>query len=182
MLAEDFFARETLVVARELIGTELVVGRCAGRIVETEAYKTDAASHYVTRRNQAVFMRETHAHVYVYFIYGMYHCLNFTTDSTAPGAILIRAAEPLRGIELMRQRRRTTDIRKLARGPGCLCQAFAIDLSFNGLPIGKKIRVLPRRDKPAIETTRRIGISQAVELPWRFYERDSQFTSPHPRE
>ena len=79
-LDPEFFSRDTLVVARDLIGATLVVGRCEGRIVETEAYTTDAASHSVTRRNQASTMRETFGRVYVYFIYGMYYCLNFTTE------------------------------------------------------------------------------------------------------
>ncbi|HWA98302.1 MAG TPA: DNA-3-methyladenine glycosylase [Pirellulales bacterium] len=180
-LEKDFFARDTLTVARDLIGTVMSVGRCAGRIVETEAYTTDAASHYVTRRNQAIHMRETHGHLYVYFIYGMYYCLNFTTDASAPGAILIRAAEPLRGVERMLERRKTKDVRKLATGPGRLCQAFGIDLSFNGLPIGGKFKVFAREDSPRIATTPRIGISQARDLPWRFYELGNAFVCPHPR-
>jgi DNA-3-methyladenine glycosylase len=180
-LGSSFFARDTLTVARDLIGTVMSVGRCAGRIVETEAYKTDAASHFVTRRNQAVYMRETHAHIYVYFIYGMYYCLNFTTDRDGPGAILIRAAEPLRGINLMLERRKTGDRRKLATGPGRLCQAFGIDLRFNGLKIGRELKVQARRDEPRVAVTPRIGISQALELPWRFYEEGNAFVSPHPR-
>src|SRR3569623_3211353 len=179
-LGSSFFARDTLAEARDLIGTVMSVGPCAGRIVETEAYKTDAAAHFVTRRNQAVYMRETHAHLYVYFIYGMYYCLNFTTDRDGPGAILIRAAEPLRGIDVMFERRKTGDRRKLATGPGRLCQAGGIDLKFNGLKIGRELKVQARRDEPQVAVTPRIGISQAVELPWRFYEEGNAFVSPHP--
>jgi DNA-3-methyladenine glycosylase len=179
-LTREFFARDTLTVASDLIGTVMVVGRCAGRIVETEAYTTDAASHHVTRRNQAAFMRETYGRIYIYFIYGMYYCLNFTTDRDGPGAVLIRAVEPLRGIEAMSERRKTSDMRRLATGPGRVCQAFGIDLGLNGLKIGRELKVQPRTDEPVVEVTPRIGISQAVELPWRFYERDNAFVCPHP--
>jgi DNA-3-methyladenine glycosylase len=176
-LAADFFARDTIEVARDLIGTTLVVGNCQGRIVETEAYTTDAASHSVTRRNQSQTMRETFGRVYVYFIYGMYYCLNFTTDRTGPGAVLIRAAEPLRGIEQMSVRRGTTDLRLLASGPGRLCQAFGIDLDFNGERIGRKIKLKARVDAPHVGVSRRIGISAATDLEWRFFDRDSRFVS-----
>src|SRR4051794_33527265 len=106
-LKAEFFARDTVTVARALIGTTMMVGDCAGRIVETEAYTTDAASHSVTRRKQATVMRETFGHIYVYLIYGMYYCLNFTSDRAGPGAVLIRAVEPTAGIDLMMARRRT---------------------------------------------------------------------------
>src|SRR5829696_7961310 len=113
-LSEEFFARDTVSVARDLIGATMIVGSCEGRIVETEAYTTDAASHAVTRRNQAAAMRETFGHVYVYLIYGMYYCLNFTTERDGVGAALIRAVAPRGGIDLMIKRRRTIDVRKLA--------------------------------------------------------------------
>ena len=176
-LGPDFFSRDTLLVARELIGATLVVGRCEGRIVETEAYTTDAASHSVTRRNQASTMRETFGRVYVYFIYGMYYCLNFTTDREGPGAVLIRAAEPARGTDLMMKRRETTEMKKLASGPGRLCEAFGIDLRMNGRHIGREIKLRPRTDDPAISSSRRIGISRAAELEWRFYETDNPYVS-----
>ncbi|HSB09469.1 MAG TPA: DNA-3-methyladenine glycosylase [Blastocatellia bacterium] len=176
-LTPDFFSRDTLEVARDLIGTVLVVGPCEGRIVETEAYTTDAASHSVTRPNQAAHMRRTFGHVYVYFIYGMYYCLNFTADREGPGAVLIRAVEPIRGIASMRDRRGTTDVRKLASGPGRLCEAFGIDLGFNGEQIGRRIKVRARRGAPGVESSRRIGISKATDLDWRFYERGNPFVS-----
>jgi DNA-3-methyladenine glycosylase len=176
-LDAEFFARDTLEVARDLIGTVLGVGRCEGRIVETEAYTTDLASHSVTRPNQSLVMQHTFAHVYVYFIYGMYYCLNFTTDRTAPGAVLIRAAEPTRGVELMKQRRGRDDVRRLASGPGRLCEAFGIDLSFNGGRIGDRIKVRARKTTPEIGVSKRIGISKDAHLEWRFYERGSPFVS-----
>ncbi|MFY9557597.1 MAG: DNA-3-methyladenine glycosylase [Blastocatellia bacterium] len=176
-LNSEFFARETLIVARDLIGSMLVVGECEGRIVETEAYTIDAASHSVMRPRQSAVMQHTYGHVYVYFIYGMYYCLNFTTDREGPGAVLIRAVEPTRGLELMQARRGTGDIRKLASGPGRLCEAFGIDLSNNGQRIGRGIKVKARKTTPAIATSKRIGISRAANLEWRFYEIDSPFVS-----
>lgn len=176
-LDKDFFARDTLAVARDLIGTVLVVGKCEGRIVETEAYKTDLASHAVTRRNQSRIMQETHGHIYVYLIYGMHYCLNFTTDETGPGAVLIRAAEPLRGIDLMKERRGTDDLHRLAGGPGSLSQAFGIDLSLNHELIGKRLKLRPRTSEPRVVVGERVGISQDVELDWRFVDADSPFVS-----
>lgn len=176
-LKPDFFARETTEVARDLIGTEMVVGTCRARIVETEAYTTDAASHSVMRPKQSVVMQHTFGHVYVYFIYGMYYCLNFTTDSQGAGAVLIRAAEPTRGIELMQDRRGIADIKKLTSGPGRLCQALGIDLTFNSERIGRRIKVLTRNSSPEIAASKRIGISRATHLEWRFYDRRSPFVS-----
>jgi DNA-3-methyladenine glycosylase len=176
-LNADFFSRDTVEVARDLIGTVLVVGECHGRIVETEAYTTDDASHAVTRRNQSLTMQKTFGYVYVYFIYGMYYCLNFTTDRSGPGAVLIRAAEPTFGIEVMAERRGTRDVHKLASGPGRLCEAFGIDLRFNGNRIGKQIKLKPRVAESRVVTSRRVGITRAVDLEWRFFERDSPFRS-----
>jgi DNA-3-methyladenine glycosylase len=176
-LTSAFFARDTIEVARDLIGAALIVGDCEGRIVETEAYTTDAASHAVTRPRQSAVMQQTFGRVYVYFIYGMYYCLNFTTDRNGAGAVLIRAAEPTRGFELMTERRRVGDIRKQASGPGRLCQAFGIDLSFNGERIGRRIKVKTRTTTPEIATSKRIGISQDRHLEWRFYEAGSPFVS-----
>jgi DNA-3-methyladenine glycosylase len=176
-LDADFFARDTVEVARELIGATLVVGNCEGRIVETEAYKDDAASHAVTRRSQAALMHQTFGHIYVYLIYGMYYCLNFTTEREGVGAVLIRAVEPVRGIEEMIARRGTADSRKIASGPGRLCQAFGIDLNFNGEPVGRRIKVRAREEVPLVSSGPRIGLSRATDLKWRFYQTDSKFVS-----
>lgn len=176
-LTSAFFARDTIEVARDLIGTVLIAGNCEGRIVETEAYTTDAASHSVMRPKQSAVMQQTFAHVYVYFIYGMYYCLNFTTDREGAGAVLIRAAEPTRGLDLMRERRGASDIRKLASGPGRLCQAFGIDLSLNGELIGRRVKVRIRTTTPEIASSKRIGISRDTHLEWRFYEINSPFVS-----
>jgi DNA-3-methyladenine glycosylase len=154
-----------------------MVGRCEGRIVETEAYTTDAASHSVMRPKQSVVMQTTFGHVYVYFIYGMYFCLNFTTDRNGAGAVLIRAAEPTRGIDLMKERRGTDELRKLASGPGRLCDAFGIDLDFNGERIGKRIKVKARESIPEIAISKRIGISRDAHLEWRYFESGNRFVS-----
>jgi len=176
-LKSDFFARDTLEVARDLIGSTLAVGQCEGRIVETEAYTTDAASHSVMRSRQAAAMRETFGHVYVYLIYGMYYCLNVTTERNGVGAVLIRAAEPVRGIDIMMKRRSTSDVKKLASGPGRLAEAFGIDMSLNGLPLGREIKIKGRRSEPEISTSPRIGITRAADLEWRFYETGNPFVS-----
>jgi len=176
-LTSEFFARDTIEVARDLIGTTITFGECQGRIVETEAYTTDAASHSVMRPRQSIVMQQTFGHVYVYFIYGMYYCLNFTTDREGAGAVLIRAVEPTRGLDLMRKRRGTEDIRKLASGPGRLCQAFGIDLTFTGERIGRHIKVGTRNIRPEIASSQRIGISRARHLEWRFYDQCSPFVS-----
>jgi DNA-3-methyladenine glycosylase len=173
----DFFARDTVTVAQDLIGTTLGVGKCVGRIVETEAYTTDAASHAVTRFHQAQIMRETYGQVYVYLIYGMYYCLNFTTDEKGPGAVLIRAIEPLGGIEEMMKRRGTDDIKKLASGPGRLSQAFDIDLRFNKQAIGRELKLHEPTYTPQISASPRIGITKATELEWRFFETGNPFVS-----
>ena len=169
-LNAEFFARDTLEVARDLIGTILVVGKCRGRIVETEAYTTDAASHSVLRKNKAALMRETFAHIYVYHSYGVHYCLNFTTERAGTGAVLIRAAEPLAGLDEMARRRGVSEPEKLASGPGKLCQAFGIGIELNGRPIGREIKLRAGEHAPIVACGPRIGITRAVELPWRFYE------------
>jgi len=177
-LDAEFFARDTLEVARDLIGTVLVLGSCEGRIVETEAYTTDAASHSVIRRNQSSAMRETFAHIYVFLIYGMHFCLNFTTERESVGAVIIRAAEPTRGLRLMSRRRGISRPEQLCSGPGRLCQAFGIDMSFNGEAIGRRLKLRPAiGPEPVVARSRRIGISRAVELDWRFYEAGNRFVS-----
>ena len=179
-LTPRFFSRDTLTVARELIGAMIVFGECEARIVETEAYTTDAASHTVTRRHKAAMMRETFGHIYVYRIYGMHHCLNFTTERDGIGAVLIRAAEPLKGLDLMRKRRSVDEDSRLCRGPGCLCQALAIDLDLNGQRIGRTLKLRERTCEPEIVVSPRIGITQATELDWRFFVPDSPFVTRHP--
>lgn len=179
-LPPEFFDRDPVTVARDLIGCIVRVGACEGRIVETEAYVDDAASHAVTRRNQAAVMRESFGRLYVYFIYGMHYCLNFTADSRGPGAVLIRALEPTRGLAVMARRRGTDDTLRLLRGPGCVCQGLGIDLRYNQRPIGRGLRVLERRAPVRVTAGPRIGISQAIELPWRYCEAGNPYVSRGP--
>jgi DNA-3-methyladenine glycosylase len=176
-LTQEFFARDTLAVARELIGAVLVVGKCHGRIVETEAYTTDEASHAVMRRNKAAIMRETFGHIYIHLNYGIHHCLNITTERADAGAVLIRAVEPLKGIELMMERRGISDLKRLAAGPGRLVQAFGIRPEWNGKLLGREIRIKARDEAPEISTSSRIGITRATDLEWRFVETGSPFAS-----
>lgn len=176
-LSKEWFARDTIIVARDLLGKTLQLGPCSGIIVETEAYADDPASHGVIRTERSELMYSTYGLVYVYLIYGMYHCLNFTTDATHVGAVLIRAVEPREGIPLMKKRRNTQALRHLTNGPGKLCQAFHITRKYNTHPIGVEIIV---HDAPSVEhivTAPRIGITKATELPWRFYIPGNPFVS-----
>ena len=178
-LEVDFFADDTLAVARNLLGVKLIYKGCEGIIVETEAYKDDAASHAITRPRKGAMLRDTYGCIYIYFIYGMYHCLNFTAEKHGTGAVLIRAIEPTAGIEAMKQRRATERIVNLTNGPGKLYQAFGFDPTLHGEAIDKNIRLTRLADRPQFEVASgpRVGISKAVELPWRFYIKDNRFVS-----
>ena len=181
-LTKEFFTAGTLSVARKLLGTELSYNDCKGVIVETEAYKTDDASHYNTRRHKAKALIDTYGHVYIYLNYGMYNLLNFTTERDGIGAVLIRAVEPLEGIDAMQKRRNTTDSFKLTNGPGKLCQAFGIGPDLNNKIIGDSITLIHRRFKPEIEQSTRIGISKATDLKWRFYIKANKYVSKYKAE
>lgn len=178
-IGQDFFARDTLKVARELLGLRMVYEGCEGIIVETEAYRDDAASHAVTRPIKGALLRETYGHIYIFFIYGMYHCLNLTTESDGVGAVLIRAVEPTAGLELMQRRRHTEKLVDLTNGPAKLFQAFGFDPAMHGEKIGKSLKLTfptePRRME--IASSSRIGISRAKDLPWRFFIKGNRFVS-----
>jgi DNA-3-methyladenine glycosylase len=171
-----FFAQPTLEVAWGLIGKVIEYKRCSGRIVEVEAYTDDPASHGHRRTERSAIMHDTFGHVYVYFIYGMYHCLNFTTEKDHVGAVLIRAAEPLSGIEMMKKRRGVENERALCNGPGKLCDAFGIDLSINHSRIGEYLKLYHGK-AGEVSTGPRIGITKATDLHWRFFEKDNPFVS-----
>jgi DNA-3-methyladenine glycosylase len=184
----EFFLRNTEQVAQDLLGIIFVKkesdGLLAGRIVETEAYlhEKDEASHSYrgpTKRNAAMFGEG--GIVYVYKIYGMYHCLNFVTEGLGIGAaVLIRAMEPLEGIKTMKTRRGTDSIAHLLSGPGKICQAFKFDLSWNNRKLFSDPDVSLFIDKAQIGnvlSTERIGISRSKELKLRFIIENSPFLS-----
>ncbi|MGA9370726.1 MAG: DNA-3-methyladenine glycosylase [Solirubrobacterales bacterium] len=180
----DFFDRSVHEVARDLIGCELAVGETAGIIVETEAYdETEPACHaYIgrTARNEVLFGPPGHA--YVYLSYGIHSLLNAVAEPEgSAAAVLIRALEPTRGIELMRKRRARQDTEGLCSGPGKLTEALGVGLSLNGADLGESpFEISPRReewsDVEAI-TGPRIGITKAAELPWRHCVKGSRFVS-----
>ncbi len=172
-------------MARDLLGKILVHGPTAGIIVETEAYLggDDLASHTargVTNRTRVIFGPPGHA--YVYFIYGMYECLNFVVGPEGtPGAVLIRALEPIAGIEIMQQRRPPArKLEDLASGPGKLTLAMAISRAQNGVDVTRGNLVTHAPNEPRkidIATSLRIGITKSAELPLRFYIRRNRFVS-----
>ncbi len=183
-LPRDFFARDTLTVARDLLGRllvrELDGERLSGRIVEVEAYigEDDQASHARcgrTARNAAMYGPPGHA--YVYLIYGMHHCLNLVTeDEGFPAAVLVRAVEPLEGLVRMRAHRGGCPDPRLADGPGKLCQAMAIDRRFDGADLCAPTSLLfVEEGQPLAEEEvvcgPRVGVrgdARARQAPWRF--------------
>ncbi len=183
-----FLAKSAAEVAPRLLGCllvrELDGQLLTGRIVETEAYdQTDTASHsYRGRTPRTDVMFGPAGHLYVYFTYGMHYCCNVVTGQTGEGsAVLIRAIEPLEGLDMMRHHRgRPLPDGQLTNGPAKLCQALAIDKTWNGHDLRfAPFQLVIRDPVPAadIVTTTRIGISQARDQPWRFYLRDNSFVS-----
>jgi DNA-3-methyladenine glycosylase len=178
---------DTAALAQFLIGKTLVhehpAGRMSGRIIETEAYVIgDAACHAfrgLTPRNRALFLDRGHA--YVYFIYGCWHALNVSGETPGVGAgVLLRAIEPLEGVDLMRGRRGVRRDVDLARGPGRLASALDIDRRFNGLDLcsnGPLWLGAALRPPGRIGRSRRIGISRETERKLRFFERDNPYVS-----
>jgi DNA-3-methyladenine glycosylase len=194
-LPRSLYAREVIRVARDVLGKRLIRrgrdGLTAGRIVEVEAYLAhdDPANHAHrgrTRRNASMFGPPGHA--YVYAIHARF-CLNVVTEPAGvPSAVLIRAVEPLEGIELMQQRRGTTDLMNLARGPARLCEAFAIDHTLDGWDLTRGERLWlgsdadPPREPVQIASATRVGVTAAKDLQLRFFVAASPFVSHSPRE
>ncbi len=176
-----FFARSVHVVAPELIGATLLVDRVGGVIVEVEAYHhTDPAAHSYngcTERNAVMFGPPGTA--YVYRSYGIHWCLNFVCEvEGSASAVLIRALEPTQGLAVMRRRRGMSEPRELCSGPGKLAQAFGITHKHNGLALDRPpFELRAREGTPEILTGPRIGISKAVERPWRYGLKGSKFLS-----
>ena len=176
-----FYDRPVLEVARDLVGCTVRHGPTSGRIVETEAYHgTEPACHaYVglTPRTEVLFGPPGVA--YVYRSYGIHALLNAVAEPAGVGAAaLIRALEPLEGIDVMRERRGLARPEDLCSGPGKLTKALGIDLELNGTALDGPIEILPRTGpEPEIVVGERIGITKAAELPWRFCEASSRHVS-----
>ena len=180
-LKRGFFARSVLVVAPDLIGATLLVNGVGGIIVEVEAYHhTEPAAHSFhgpTPRNLVMFGPPGFA--YVYRSYGIHWCVNFVCEKAgSASAVLIRALRPTHGIPAMRRRRRLHDERSLCSGPGKLTEALGITQAFNGLALdAPPIALYAPANRPEIVAGVRIGITKAVELPWRYSLKGSKFLS-----
>jgi DNA-3-methyladenine glycosylase len=181
VLSRDFFARSVHAVAPELVGCTLLVDGVGGRIVEVEAYDADdPASHGYrgpTARNRAMFGPPGHA--YVYRSYGLHWCLNLVcAEEGRPEAVLVRALEPLTGLEQMRQRRGLDAERLLCAGPGRLCQALGVTGEHDGLPLGRPPFELRAAEEAAdVARAARVGITRASERPWRYVLAESPYLS-----
>ena len=198
-LAREFYDRDSLIVAQELLGKMLVRDmdgqQIVVKIVETEAYMgvTDKAAHsYGGRRTARVeVMYGGPGFAYVFFIYGMYYCFNIVTrESGNPQAVLIRAAEPVSGFDFMAQNRckkpynqlSASQSKNLTNGPGKLCNALLIDKSFNGEDLcGDKLYIADGAAEPfTIVSSKRVGVDYAAEAkdyPWRFYIEGNRYVS-----
>jgi len=180
-LKRAFFARSVHEVAPDMIGATLLVNGVGGVIVEVEAYHhTDPAAHSFrgpTPRNAVMFGPPGFA--YVYRSYGIHWCVNFVCEKEgSASAVLIRALEPTHGIAAMRRRRHLPDERSLCSGPGKLTEALGITDRHNGLALdAPPIALHARTTRPEIVTGVRIGITKAVELPWRYGLKGSKFLS-----
>jgi DNA-3-methyladenine glycosylase len=193
-LSSSFFDQGTIAVARSLLGAKLVTNylgvETSGMIVEVEAYlgSDDPACHAArgkTPRNEVMFRAP--GHCYVYLIYGMYHCVNVVTDPEGTGsAVLIRALEPLSGVDAMQRRRGGSKVKlsHLTRGPGRLCEALSITTSLSGHHFDSSPRIwlepYQSFSRSKIKTSGRIGISAGKDLPLRFFLAGNPWVSAAP--
>lgn len=186
-LGREFYARPATEVAPDLLGVLLVRADegLVARIVETEAYRqSDAACHAHrgrTARNAPLFGPPGHA--YVYFTYGMHWCMNVVTGVEGRGeGCLLRAAEPIEGLAVMRARRGGRSDRDLLRGPARLAQAFGLDRTWSGTDLcAGPLHLADDGARPAFEATPRTGVAAAADLPWRFVVAGSRWASPYKR-
>ena len=179
ILGKKFFHKSTVDLAKALLGKYLVFGNLKGIIIETEAYlyKNDPGCHASkgkTAGNEPMFGPA--GNIYVYLIYGMYHCFNIVSGKEGEGeAVLIRALEPVEGIPLMQKRRKTKETGKLCNDPGKLTQAFGITKKHNNLSLlSGPVQIHNSRIKPEIITTTRIGLNSGKDLELRFYIKGSR--------
>jgi DNA-3-methyladenine glycosylase len=193
IIRTTFFRREPIVCARELVGAELIWGTCAGTIVETEAYlaENDEACHTFSRPSARAFIeRNKPGAAYIYFSYGAHWMLNVLVKGASTGFVLIRALQPLRGIELMKKRRGVEDERRLCSGPGKLTEAFAITNRHHEMNLcldprhcfahsgGEDVDSSRRSQAKAdVVADERIGITRSAHHRWRFTVRGSKYVS-----
>jgi DNA-3-methyladenine glycosylase len=187
-LTRYFYARPTLEVCPDLLGRHLVYespeGQLSARIVEVEAYigTGDPACHAAAgRTNRTEIMFGAPGHAYIYFVYGMYHCLNFVTEPEGTAAaVLLRAAEPLGGASIMRSHSpRITKDSQLLSGPGRLCRAFGLTRDQNGLDLTASELYIVQGDRPVKDARRspRVGVNRGARRAWRFFDAESEAVS-----
>ncbi|MGH3079992.1 MAG: DNA-3-methyladenine glycosylase [Gaiellaceae bacterium] len=180
-IEREFFARSVHEVAPDLVGVTLLVDGVGGPIVEVEAndHEDPAAHGYGGRTERNASMFGPPGHAYVYRSYGIHWCLNFVCEQeSSASAVLIRALEPREGIETMRARRGLDDPRLLCAGPGRLCQALGITREHDSLALDRRpFQLVARAEEPEIAVGPRVGITKAVEQPWRYGLAGSRFLS-----
>jgi DNA-3-methyladenine glycosylase len=186
IIRQAFFKREPVICARELIGSTLNWGRCAGIVVETEAYlaQDDEACHTFMRPSARAFVQRNKAGAaYIYFSYGAHWMLNVLVKGALDGFVLIRALEPHRGINLMRRRRGVDQNRNLCSGPGKLTQALAITDRHHEMNLCADLRrcFIHNSEQVDVVADKRIGITRSAHFPWRYTLRGSPFVSVPPK-
>jgi len=183
IIRAPFFKQDPVICARELIGTSLHWGRCAGLVVETEAYlaQNDEACHTFLRPSARAFVERNKAGAaYIYFSYGAHWMLNVLVKGAVDGFVLIRALEPRQGITLMKRRRGVEELRRLCSGPGKLTQALDITDRHHQMDLcadPRRCFVHESGEPVEVVTDKRIGITRSPHFPWRFTLRGSPFVS-----
>lgn len=182
MIPRNFFQRDPVVCARELVGCTLKWGPFSAMIVETEAYDSqgDEACHTYNRPSGRAFVESHQAGAaYVYLNYGVHWMINVLVKGQREGFVFLRALEPLEGIEEMKRRRKSADLTQLCSGPGKLTQALGIAAAHHGLDLctDPAYGFYSSKDTKPVEATSRIGISRALDLPWRFCAVDNRHLS-----